>query len=512
MTNLSINFLPAIGIISLSAAISIAQGSDRQAYLIPSEGRAVAFHKIVGANETVGAYRMVGTPDGLSAYRHANGEISIYCTHALPAHAGVERAHGARGAFISEWRLALKNAGAGKDVGPELLWGRDLIQRVYDWSPASGYALTEEPYVFDRLSSSFLAAADAFAYEGRTRLGTDVPILLSPEEPETRGRAFAHFISGPDAGSSYVLPDFGYLGYEQLVPHPVSAPATQVIAISDRDEGMLLLYQGRKQEAGHPLEQAGLVGGDLYLLIVENGEHWRHGEGRARFSFELLPEVESRDAFEVNMELLTGDFYKFARPKDGAWDPNNSSRFILTTQGVGLGEDRMGARVYALEFASQNLLEGGEIRCIAREGEDRLLKLDNCEVDRDSTIWVQENPGRDDRLARVYRLHSGGEAMTYHAEELAHARPDYFDPKAGDTFITNNEESCGIVSLESIIGPGWFAVGMHSHVSLDSEDPSAVLDIRGRERLGIDLERGKELVEDGQIMLMWTPPGQGSVE
>jgi len=49
-----------------------------------------------------GPYRMVGIPDGLGAFDNGDGTFSVLMNHELGETAGVVRAHGAKGAFVSE--------------------------------------------------------------------------------------------------------------------------------------------------------------------------------------------------------------------------------------------------------------------------------------------------------------------------------------------------------------------------------------------------------------------------
>src|SRR5215210_9310417 len=48
-------------------------------------------------------YRMVGKPDGLGAFDNGDGTFTVLMDHELPDDAGLVRAHGFAGAFVSRW-------------------------------------------------------------------------------------------------------------------------------------------------------------------------------------------------------------------------------------------------------------------------------------------------------------------------------------------------------------------------------------------------------------------------
>ena len=48
-------------------------------------------------------YKMVGIPDGLGAYDNGNGTFTVLMNHEIGTGSGINRAHGANGAFVSEW-------------------------------------------------------------------------------------------------------------------------------------------------------------------------------------------------------------------------------------------------------------------------------------------------------------------------------------------------------------------------------------------------------------------------
>ena len=59
-------------------------------------------------------YNMAGIPDGLGAYDNGNGTFTLLMNHELGATSGVTRAHGGKGAFVSEWVINKSTLGVVK--------------------------------------------------------------------------------------------------------------------------------------------------------------------------------------------------------------------------------------------------------------------------------------------------------------------------------------------------------------------------------------------------------------
>ena len=71
-------------------------------------------------------YRMVGIPDGLGAFDNGDGTFTVVMNHELGSSAGVVRAHGAKGAFVSKWVVPKDHL--------TLLHREDQIQIVAPWT------------------------------------------------------------------------------------------------------------------------------------------------------------------------------------------------------------------------------------------------------------------------------------------------------------------------------------------------------------------------------------------
>src|ERR1700752_2552002 len=74
----------------------------QSSYLLPALP-VVTTASILSVGDVVGGYRMVGIPDGLGAFDNGDGTFTLVMNHELGSGAGVNRAHGAKGAFVSKW-------------------------------------------------------------------------------------------------------------------------------------------------------------------------------------------------------------------------------------------------------------------------------------------------------------------------------------------------------------------------------------------------------------------------
>jgi hypothetical protein len=97
--------------------------SSQSPYVVRSEPGVVTRSILtVGDSPAGSSYRMVGIPDGLGAFDNGNGTFTVLMNHELPPGAGVARAHGAIGAFVSKWTI--------RKGSLEVLDGADLVQQV----------------------------------------------------------------------------------------------------------------------------------------------------------------------------------------------------------------------------------------------------------------------------------------------------------------------------------------------------------------------------------------------
>ena len=284
--------------------------------------------------------------------------MTVYMDHELDADVGIARAHGQKGSFVSQWTIALETL--------KVLSGEDLIRKVWTWNNTSKtYQDTTGTTLFEKLCSASLPPQAAL-YDAASGKGYTGRVFLNGEESGAEGRAFAHFISGPQKGTSYQLPYMGHTSWENILPRPFASPQTVVIGLNDNDPGQMYVYVGTKQSTGTPLQKAGLLGGKLYgVKVVDGGPNYGNGavfeenNGAINGRFALV-DVSSA-ALGTGSQLETASdaagVSQFARPEDGNWDPSDSQNFYFNVTGTATET----ARVYKLRFDGTTWPIGGTI-------------------------------------------------------------------------------------------------------------------------------------------------------
>jgi hypothetical protein len=491
--------------------------SSADPYLVPLSDD-VSLTSILTTGDAVGVkfepmlergepWRFVGTPDGLGAYDNGNGTMTVLANHELQAGEGTVRAHGATGAFISELIVDKETLG--------VLGARDLIQSLYIWDRENGTHVLDQN-ALDRLCSADLPEPTAFFNPATNKGYAEGRIFLNGEESGADGRAFAHFVSGPQAGQSYELPWLGQFSHENQVANPHARDETIVIGLDDARPGQVYVYVGQKQADGTALERAGLTDGQLFGIAVEGSadEDRATGFGDEEVPFSL---VALGDASEVEGAALQAQsealgVTEFLRPEDGAWDPLVPDRFYFVTTdrfdetkpgatdpdtipppeepslppGVPTAQEQLDpeigrSRLWQLDFENLSDPAAGGTLTMLLDGTEAHQMLDNMTVNADGQILLQEDPGNVPYLAKIWQYEPNTDELT----ALAEHDPALFGvPTGGDeAVLTANEESSGIIDVTSILG------GQDEHVYLF--DVQAHYDLPDR-----------ELDEGGQILAM----------
>lgn len=495
--------------------------SSQSPYLVPLDGR-VAFTSILTAGDGVNdadlpgqdaSYRMAGIPDGIGAYDNFDGTFTILMNHEIPAAFGVVRDHGATGSFVS--RLVVD-----KDT-LQVVSGDDLIEEVFvfdtatdSYRPAAGAELQ-----FDRFCSGDLADQSAFFFDGKRQdLGYEGRIFLNGEESfgaalQSNGRAFAHIVTGAEAGNSYELAWMGNQAWENVVANPGTGARTVVIGLDDSSDGELYVYVGDKKATGNAVERAGLTDGRLFGIRVDGvanesrtdgidaGANAADGDvdrGRASFSLVALGadgDVSDWNAAQLNADTEAKGVTDFLRPEDGAWDPTNPNAFYFVTTDAFNAQDAYGtpgsagqSRLYKLTFKdAADPLRGGTIEMLL-DGSELPQMMDNITVNSRGQVLIQEDPGNEQYSAKIWMYDpkadtrkAGGDKGDTGLTLLAQHDPARFgerdaDPTTPDRPATppynTNEESSGIIDVSDILGvrgEDVYLLDVQAHYATDPE-------------------------------------------
>ena len=422
-------------------------------------------------------YRMVGIPDGLGAFDNGDGTFTLIMNHEI-ASGGVMRAHGANGAFVSRWIIRKDDLA--------VLHGEDLIQSVATWNTGtSSYNAPTTGITLSRFCSADLAPRSAF-FNSATGNGYDGWIYLNGEESGSEGRGWAHFMSG----TSYQLPRLGRFSWENSVANPNRSDKTIVAGTDDSTPGgQVYIYVGNKTTTGSPVDKAGLTNGNLYGVKVNGVGLEDRVNGIAsgtQFTLFNLGNVQNMTGAQLQTASVAGGVSEFLRPEDGAWDPSNRSDFYFVTtdrfdtvkSGTGTTVGR--SRLYRLHFFNiEDPAAGGVIDTVL-DGTEPQQMMDNIAVNGRGQVFIQEDVGNNAHIGKIWRYSIENDSFNLVAEH----DPARFLSGAPD-FLTQDEESSGIIDVSDILGEGWFLLDVQAHYGIAGE-----------------------LVEGGQLLALHYPPGR----
>ncbi len=465
---------------ALMAVIAMAAGpafgqetgpsSSASPYLVPVSSGVVT-RSILTVGDSVNnkpdgsPYRMVGIPDGLGAYDNGNGTFTVLMNHELPATAGVVRAHGQRGSFVSKYVI---------DKGTlRVLSGEDLIQRTVLVSGSSALG---------RLCSADLPEPSAF-FNQATGLGTTARILMNGEETGPEGRAFGHVVTGLSVGTTYELPRLGKFSWENSVANPLAQDKTVVIGTDDSTPGQVYVYVGQKQATGTEVARAGLTDGNLYGIAV-NGmpvERRETGVGApTRFSLANLGDVSAKTGAQLQTDSAAAGVTEFLRPEDGHWDPSNPNNFYFVTTDRydqvkdGVGSQIGRSRLYRLAFDDvTNPLSGGRIDMLL-DGTEAGNMFDNLTIDKNGHVLLQEDVGNQAHNGKIWSYDIATDSLSLVAKHDPSRFGDLINGVASPARLPFNqdEESSGIIDVSHILGAGWFLADVQAHYNIG--DPELV--------------------------------------
>jgi Ca2+-binding RTX toxin-like protein len=484
--------------------VLIGPSTTQTPYLV-STSAGVTFTSILSVGDQVGLksdgitpWKMVGIPDGLGAYDNGDGTLTVLMNHELRETAGVVRDHGAAGSFIS--KLVIDKTTL------EVTAADDLVQKVFTYNSATE-AYAESSLPFSRFCSADLPSISAL-YDANTGLGTTERIFLTGEESGPEGRAFAHIVTGDEAGSSFELAWLGNMSYENVVANANTGAKTVIAVTDDATPGEVYIYVGDKQAAGSTIEKAGLTDGKLYGIVADFGDDTAGTPTNGTFT--LAPQGADGDVSGLSgaqLSTTASALTQFGRPEDSAWDPSNPNRLYIATTGT----SAVPTRLFAVDFKDAEHPElGGKITVLLTGGLAGSnpaigpVMIDNFTVTDSGLVILQEDPGNNARLAKVWmydpKADNGVDPFSG-LTEIARHDPARFTNAAGptgtpapfsSTGFGQDEESSGVVEVTSLLGLDKLAFML---------DTQAHYGIAG------------ELVEGGQLMTMYIDlPNAGNTE
>jgi len=465
--------------------------SSATPYVIPTaSGWSVTSVMTVG-NAADNGYRMVGIPDGMGAYDNLNGTFTVLLNHELGATVGSVRAHGATGAFVSEW--VIRSSDLRVLSGADLATSHLVVSPGGAWVPAVGTANS-----FGRLCSADLPAVSAF-FNASTGLGTSNRIFMNGEEAGNEGRAYGFIASGAGKGTAYELPKLGKFSWENSVANPYSGDKTVVIGMDDSTPGQVYVYTGIKSNIGNDVERAGLNNGTLRgvkvnVAAAKGGASGNLEQGQINGAFSTVAVDTSVNGATQQTNSRTAGITEFARPEDGHWADARNFYFVTTGATPGAGVASQTARLYRLSFAAGAGgavdYDNGNISMVLDSasitGTDGATarSFDNITVTADGKVLIQEDPGNTAYIAKtwIYDPVSGQATQVMESD-----RARFISGAPG--FLTQDEESSGVIEITDVLNRGdgqrYYLGNMQAHYAIAGE-----------------------LVEGGQLYVMAVPePG-----
>ena len=253
----------------------------------------------------------------------------------------------------------------------------------------------------------------------------------------------------------------------------------------DSTPGQVYMYVGNKQAAGNDVERAGLTNGTLYgVRVAGTPNELRAAPPAAATPFSLFNEgnVENMTGAALNAQSNANNVTSFLRPEDGAWDarPGHENNFyFVTTDAFNSNGFNGRSRLWQMTFNDISNPElGGDLTCLM-DGTQGQQMFDNMTIDSLGRILLQEDPGNQGHLAKVwlYDIASKNYAI------VAQADSSRFLIGGSNYLGTQDEESSGIIDAKDTLGLGWFLMDTQAHYGIPGE-----------------------LVEGGQLMAFYVDP------
>jgi hypothetical protein len=453
-----------------TSALPTETSSSQSAYVTSTAAGWDVVPLLTVGDADASSYAMVGKPDGLGAFAGRVSDtgatvdtgqyMTVVMNHEIRDDQGTARAHGTRGAFVSQWTFDLDAL--------KLDAGRDLANQVYSftggaWTDATG------TLAFSKLCSADLPDRGAF-YNASSGKGYDGRLFTTGEEVETEGRAFAFVVGGDEHGRAYELPYLGRYAHENVLANPDSGDTTIVVSMDDDAPGPLYVYLGTKSSSGNPVERAGLHGGKLYgVRVTDGGANYGSGavalesKGAIDGTFELVDVSDVVPGTGAQLQATSTDrgVTRFARPEDGAWDTQDARVLYFVTTGAVINGVREGARLYKLTFDSLDAPTGGTLEPVVEASSltgsdgDAAHGFDNVTVDGDGHVVIQEDGGDGDYVSKIWRVDpSSGEATQVLESDRARFGA------GGTQFLTADEENSGVIEVTDVVrDASWYESG-----------------------------------------------------
>ena len=468
-----------VAILATVAGSTVANSLLTKPEYITASTSAASIKQLALAGDTISGFTIQGIPDGMGSYRNEDGTITLLSVHEVPSYGAIgalakaaDKGKTIQGTSIT--KLVLNKA------GDRALAASDFVKTwsFYNYNTktyqdtAIGAAPVTQTLGMDNFISRFCSATLVQAggllfKDGATTYGYDGPVFLSGEEDGDSGygRGFAFDMDG----NGINLPRMGLASWENLMPNLKPGKNTVVMGNEDGDaiNSQLFMYVGTKTTEGTFADKAGLTNGDLHVMSIPNIAN--DNAFRATYGKNKAVDVTfAKTIWDADMKTQQADHdaksTEMSRVEDGEWDPINPNVFyFLTTESnkdPGATKpnpatptvSRDGGGLWKLTFVDGQKPELGAKLELLLDGteEPYLSKPDNLAVTSDGIVLIQEDPGKNDLVARIVAFRVKDAKLA----TIAQFNPDHFTT-GGSKFMTTDEESSGIIDVTSMLAkPG----------------------------------------------------------
>jgi hypothetical protein len=468
-----------VAILATVAGSAVANSVLTKPEYIQASTSAAKIKPLAYAGDTFSGVTIQGIPDGMGSYRNEDGTITLLSVHEVPSYGAIgELAKAAdKGKTIqgiSITKLILNKAGDRVSSASDFIktWSFYNYNTKKYQDTTVGAAPTTQTLGMNNFISRFCSAtlvqAGGLSFtDGSTTYGYEGPVFLSGEEDGDSGygRAFAFDMDG----NGINLPRMGLASWENLMPNLKPGMNTVVMGNEDGNatDSQLFMYVGTKTTEGTFADKAGLTNGDVHVMSIPDIAN--DNAFRAKYGKNNPVDVTfKKTIWDADMKTQQADHLaqgtELSRVEDGQWDPINPNVFYFVTtesnKDPGATKSnpatpsvsRDGGGFWRLTFVDGQKPELGAKLELLLDGTEApyLSKPDNMTITSDGVVLLQEDPGKNDHVARIVAFRLKDQKLA----TVAQFNPDYFAPK-GSNFMTTDEETSGVIDVTSMIAkPG----------------------------------------------------------
>lgn len=486
-----------------------AAAADKPIYMTvhPTATGAATMTPWATAGDVVGGKTVAGVPDGMGAYANKDGTISILSNHEIALtdttltsnDFGVRttRAWGGSGAFVTKFTV--------KPSTMQVTKVEEAIKKInwYNYENGKYQSTPQGPAAapdidsfgaqnhsenLNRLCSAYLAPAGALV---SGKKGWKTPLFFTGEEGGDESRVF---VLDPLTSVAYQAPRLGLAAWENAVVVSNTGDDTVVFGTEDGEDGIgsasvspatassadlakgsqVFLYRGTKTSTGTFMDRAGLNNGYLSVMkiagVVDETQFRTLYPTKGTKVAVTFNEINwAADGESQNIQArLKGT--SLGSPEDLAVNPANKNEVYFVTKSSGIpttgvtapasqtaskkadasANARDGGGLWKLTFVNIARPQDGATIELVLDGSEtpNLYMIDN--IDFDSTgkyIMIQEDAGRNNHLSRLVAYDTVAKKLAVVAQFVE----TYFTPTISATYMTNDEESSGIINITNLL-------------------------------------------------------------